>query len=272
MSLSDPTPAAPGPDPCRQYSCPPQLRLRRPALPPSGLSDDPSQRTSPPGLSQLACLCTADPPTPTARRTLQKRAFRRGGERGRRAQRGRGGAAQGPEGKPKPTVSRRGSDKTKEEGDDEKEEVKSGGGSIKRRISLLLDSSSSPGGRAIGQVPEPRSPVQPIPEAEAPLGIKQRIKQLTEDTPPAQTPSPKLSLRPRPLPLDLTKRLAQSPSSEPASCLSLSMSLYDTHCLVLCAVCVSPSGLPLTGPQTSAVPPSVRRQTALTVTLILRGG
>ncbi|XP_067087347.1 plectin isoform X1 [Osmerus mordax] len=127
---------------------------------------------------------------------------------------GAGGAPQGPEGKPKPSISRRGSEKTKEEGNDEKEEVRSGGGSIKRRISLLLDSSSSPGGRAIGQAPEPRSPAQPIPEVEVPLGIKQRIKQLTEDTPPAQTPSPKLSLRPRPLPLDLTKRFTSDRSPE----------------------------------------------------------
>lgn len=87
----------------------------------------------------------------------------------------------------------------------ENEEEK-GGSSIKRRISLLLDSSSSPGAGVTSQGSEPHSPAAPIPKAEPPLGIRQRIKKLTEDTPPAQTPFVKPTPKPRPLPLDLTKR------------------------------------------------------------------
>ncbi|KAM3611657.1 uncharacterized protein V6R79_022068 [Siganus canaliculatus] len=67
-------------------------------------------------------------------------------------------------------------------------------GSIKARISLLLDSSSSPG-------PDPQSPVTPV-EAEPPVGVKQLIRQLTEDP----TPSHRPALKPRPQPLDLSKR------------------------------------------------------------------
>ncbi|XP_070293119.1 uncharacterized protein KIAA1671 isoform X2 [Salvelinus sp. IW2-2015] len=106
----------------------------------------------------------------------------------------------------------RGSEKKKEE---EKDEGK-GGGSIKRRISLLLDSSSSSpvvSLRVAAQGPEPHSPVQPVPEADVPLGgVKQRIKKLTEDTvtPPAQT----LAVKPHPLPPDLTKRFGSEKSTD----------------------------------------------------------
>lgn len=73
--------------------------------------------------------------------------------------------------------------------------------SIKSRISLLLDSSSTPGAAA-----DPPSPVQPVPEADTPVGVKQLIKQLTEDTTPTPVTAVKPVLKPRPLPLDLTKK------------------------------------------------------------------
>ncbi|XP_070993590.1 zinc finger CCCH domain-containing protein 13-like [Oncorhynchus clarkii lewisi] len=112
----------------------------------------------------------------------------------------------------KPSALAQGSEKKKEE---EKVERK-GGGSIKRRISLLLDSSSSSPVvplRVAAQGPESSSPVQPVPEADAPQGgVKQRIKKLTEDTvtPPAQT----LAVKPRPLPPDLTKRFGSEKSTD----------------------------------------------------------
>lgn len=59
--------------------------------------------------------------------------------------------------------------------------------STRSRISHLLDS-------------------QPGPEPEPPVGVKQLIRQLTEDTPPAQSPASRPGLKPRPLPLDRTKR------------------------------------------------------------------
>uniref|UniRef100_A0A3B5LHQ9 Tankyrase 1-binding protein C-terminal domain-containing protein n=1 Tax=Xiphophorus couchianus TaxID=32473 RepID=A0A3B5LHQ9_9TELE len=77
--------------------------------------------------------------------------------------------------------------------------------SIKSRISLLLDASSSPGAAA--------DPVQPVPEAESSVGVKQLIKQLTVDTTPSPIPAVKPVLKPRPLPLDLTKK---NPSLEEA--------------------------------------------------------
>lgn len=73
--------------------------------------------------------------------------------------------------------------------------------SIRSRISLLLDSSSSPGATA-----DPPSSVQPLPESEPLMGVKQLIKQLTEDTTPPPVLAVKPVLKPRPLPLDLTKR------------------------------------------------------------------
>ncbi|XP_029294803.1 trichohyalin isoform X2 [Cottoperca gobio] len=84
--------------------------------------------------------------------------------------------------------------------------------SIKSRISLLLDSSSSPGAGVTGQGSDPHSPVQPVPETEPPVGVKQLIKQLTEDTTPTQSLVAKPPLKPRPLPLDLTKRFSSERS------------------------------------------------------------
>ncbi|XP_062273804.1 titin homolog [Scomber scombrus] len=89
--------------------------------------------------------------------------------------------------------------------------------SIKSRISLLLDSSSSPGAGVTDQVSDVDSPVQPVPETEPAVGVKQLIKQLTVDTPPTQSPIMKPSLKPRPLPLDLTKRFSSDRSPDLAS-------------------------------------------------------
>lgn len=47
---------------------------------------------------------------------------------------------------------------------------------------------------------------EPGPEPEPTLGVKQLIRQLTEDMPPTQSPAPRPLLKPRPLPLDRTKR------------------------------------------------------------------
>lgn len=70
--------------------------------------------------------------------------------------------------------------------------------SIKSRISLLLDSPS---------VPETGSASQgSVPDNEPPVGVKQLIKQLTEDSPMSSSPNTKPAVKPRPLPLDLTKR------------------------------------------------------------------
>ncbi|XP_035021701.2 titin homolog isoform X1 [Hippoglossus stenolepis] len=86
--------------------------------------------------------------------------------------------------------------------------------SIKSRISLLLDSSSTLGTGANGQGSDLHSPVQLVPENEPPVGVKKLIKQLTEDTPPTQSPVTKPSPKPRPLPLDLTKRFSSERSPD----------------------------------------------------------
>lgn len=53
---------------------------------------------------------------------------------------------------------------------------------------------------------DPPSAAQPGLDAEPAVGVKQLIRQLTEDTSPAQSPVSRPPLKPRPLPLDLTKR------------------------------------------------------------------
>lgn len=53
---------------------------------------------------------------------------------------------------------------------------------------------------------DPPATAQAGPDAEPAVGVRQLIRQLTEDTPPAQSPVARLPMRPRPLPLDLTKR------------------------------------------------------------------
>ncbi|KAJ8285790.1 hypothetical protein GJAV_G00030980 [Gymnothorax javanicus] len=118
-----------------------------------------------------------------------------------------------PERKPKASVPERESEKKGEE----EEELKSGA-SIKRRISLLFDSSSSSptGGLSVAGA-EPSPTTQPITDSDIPVGVKQRIKKLTEEIPPMQTPSPKVAFKPRPLPADLTKRFATEKPVEPSS-------------------------------------------------------
>ena len=96
--------------------------------------------------------------------------------------------------------------------------------SIKSRISLLLDSSSTPGTGANGQGSDLLSPVQLVPENEPPVGVKKLIKQLTEDTPPTQSPVTKPSAKPRPLPLDLTNRYEMLPISPQFAFVPVSLS------------------------------------------------
>lgn len=80
------------------------------------------------------------------------------------------------------------------------------GSGIKRRISLLMDSSSSAVLVPVTRGAEPRSPVPPIAETDGGVGVKQRIKELTEDFSTAPTPLQKPQFKPRPLPTDITKR------------------------------------------------------------------
>uniref|UniRef100_A0A8C9U3R3 Si:ch73-138n13.1 n=1 Tax=Scleropages formosus TaxID=113540 RepID=A0A8C9U3R3_SCLFO len=68
---------------------------------------------------------------------------------------------------------------------------------------------SSPAARPPSPVEaEPRSPGQPTSETDVPVGVKQRIKKLTEDIPSSQAPPPRPPFKPRPLHPDLTKRFA----------------------------------------------------------------
>lgn len=88
--------------------------------------------------------------------------------------------------------------------DDERNDAKpleKAGSGIKRRISLLIDSSvlSLPPSRGA----EPRSPVT---ETDCAIGVKQRIKELTEEHSAASTSLQRPQVKPRPLALDLTKR------------------------------------------------------------------
>ncbi|XP_063050812.1 microtubule-associated protein futsch isoform X3 [Engraulis encrasicolus] len=99
-----------------------------------------------------------------------------------------------------------------------REEVR-GGGSIKRRISLLLDSSAATltvptaaaaaaaaASRTSADGVEARTAAQPITDADKAIGVKQRIRELSEDTPLSQSPPQRLGVKPRPLPRDFTKR------------------------------------------------------------------
>ncbi|XP_036953043.1 calponin homology domain-containing protein DDB_G0272472 isoform X2 [Acanthopagrus latus] len=113
--------------------------------------------------------------------------------------------SQSTEGLGKPAVSDQSNKKTEEVMEKETEEDRRAG-SIKSRISLLLDSSSP--------ASDIQSPGQPVPENEPAVGVKQRIKQLTEDTTPTQSPVVKPPLKPRPLPLDLTKRFSSERSPD----------------------------------------------------------
>lgn len=95
------------------------------------------------------------------------------------------------------------------EGQDGKHLDRAGSG-IKRRISLLMDSSSSTFSLPVPRGAEPRSSVPPIADTDGVVGVKQRIKELTEDFSTAPTPPQKLQFKPqfkpRPFPTDITKR------------------------------------------------------------------
>ncbi|XP_076859364.1 uncharacterized protein LOC143512666 [Brachyhypopomus gauderio] len=134
-----------------------------------------------------------------------------------------GGAAGGATGKrrEKEDVETGGRSKALERGP-VKEEAKpeeKAGSSIKRRISLLLDSSSSsfslPTTRAAAPGAEPRSPGPPISDGDGTVGVKQRIRELSEDFSATPTP-PKPQFKPRPLPTDLTKRFVPDLENCPA--------------------------------------------------------
>lgn len=135
---------------------------------------------------------------------------RTGGVTGGREKEKERGSGDGKEDKSKAAAQEREGEGKQEVGEGQ-EEVR-GGGSIKRRISLLLDSSSS----AVLTVPaacrtsadgvEARSAAQPIPDVDKAIGVKQRIRELSEDSPLSQSPPQKPVVKPRPLPRDLTKR------------------------------------------------------------------
>lgn len=98
-----------------------------------------------------------------------------------------------------PAVSDQRSPNTEGLAETEPDEDKSSS-SAKSQINVL-DSSNSVAAAASDLL----SPVPPGPDAEAPVGVKQLIKQLTVDPTPPQSPAVKPLLKPRPLPLDLTK-------------------------------------------------------------------
>ncbi|KAJ8395645.1 hypothetical protein AAFF_G00031260 [Aldrovandia affinis] len=110
--------------------------------------------------------------------------------------------------------------KEKEEEEKDREEEKSRG-SIKSRISLLLDSTSSGsvGSSAPSPGAEPHSSTQLIADKEVLVGVKQRIKELTTETLPVHTPSPRTAFKPRPLSHDLTKCFAVGQPGEPSDSL-----------------------------------------------------
>ncbi|KAG7476754.1 hypothetical protein MATL_G00086090 [Megalops atlanticus] len=106
-----------------------------------------------------------------------------------------------PKCQPTPAVTEGGREMEEKEKEDEES-----GGSIKRRISRLFESSSaSPGGCAPAPGVDPHSSAQPVSEKDISVGVKQRIKLLTADTPPSQPTSQRIAFKPRPLSQDLTK-------------------------------------------------------------------
>lgn len=82
------------------------------------------------------------------------------------------------------------------------------GTSIKRRISLLLDSSSSSFSVARVDTPgtEPRSPGLSVSDTDGAVGVKQRIKELTEEVPSTLSPPQKPQYKPRNIVSDRTKK------------------------------------------------------------------
>ncbi|XP_054629476.1 calponin homology domain-containing protein DDB_G0272472 [Dunckerocampus dactyliophorus] len=87
------------------------------------------------------------------------------------------------------------------------------GFSVKSRINLLLESSSAPETVSAGRTPDIPSQVQRVPDSEPQVGVKQRIKQLTDDT-ATQSPVLKPAVKLRSLPSDLTKKFSSEKASD----------------------------------------------------------
>uniref|UniRef100_A0A8C1W5R9 Si:ch73-138n13.1 n=1 Tax=Cyprinus carpio TaxID=7962 RepID=A0A8C1W5R9_CYPCA len=109
-----------------------------------------------------------------------------------------------------PVVEKR-TQKIESKDEDSKKDSKpedTGGSSIKRRISLLLDSSSSSSSVARVDTPgtEPPSPGLSVSDTDGAVGVKQRIKELTEEVPTTLSPPQKPQCKPRTLVSDRTKR------------------------------------------------------------------
>ncbi|XP_016340956.1 uncharacterized protein LOC107687963 [Sinocyclocheilus anshuiensis] len=115
------------------------------------------------------------------------------------------------EGSKKSPVLEKRTQKIESKDEDSKNDSKpeeTGGSSIKRRISLLLDSSSSSFSVTRVDTPEtePRSPGRSVSDTDGAVGVKQRIKELTEEVPTTLSPPQKPQYKPRTLVSDRTKR------------------------------------------------------------------
>ncbi|XP_051923510.1 trichohyalin isoform X2 [Hippocampus zosterae] len=86
------------------------------------------------------------------------------------------------------------------------------GVSIKSRINLLLDSASASETVASGQKSDILAPELTVPESEPQVGVKQLIRQLTEDV--TSNPIMKPALKPRQLATDLTKKFSSERFSD----------------------------------------------------------
>ncbi|MFT7796834.1 uncharacterized protein KIAA1671 homolog [Arapaima gigas] len=109
---------------------------------------------------------------------------------------------------PEHELSLSGPKRTNEQEEDN--EGRRSGDGIKRRISLLFDSAPlSPAARSLSPTEVGlHSSGQATLETDIPVGVKQRIKKLTEDIPSSQASPPRPPFKPRPLHPDLTKRFA----------------------------------------------------------------
>lgn len=115
------------------------------------------------------------------------------------------------EGLNKAPVLEKSSQKKELKDEDSKKDSKpedTGGSSIKRRISLLLDSSSTSFSVARVDSPgtEPRSPGLSVSDTDGAVGVKQRIKELTEEVPTTLSTLQKPQYKQRNIVSDRTKR------------------------------------------------------------------
>lgn len=120
-------------------------------------------------------------------------------------------SAEKAEGSNKSPVLEKKTQKIESKDEDYKKDSKTedtGGSSIKRRISLLLDSSSSSFSVVRVDTPgtEPLSPGLSVSDTDGTVGVKQRIKELTEEVPTTLSPPQKPQYKPRTLVSDRTKR------------------------------------------------------------------